>query len=390
MVRDAEAGTILAALREQEGAMAKLLARLALAESPTLDRESQKAPFAILAEELERIGFAVRSLPGQEVGDHLEAAPEGRDPQAPYQLLVGHMDTVWPRGTVEQMPVRVEGDRLSGPGVYDMKGGLVQMIFALNALRELGFEPPLRPVALVNSDEEVGSRESAAHIERLARAAARAFVLEPSFGPSGKLKTARKGVGRFTVRIEGRASHAGLQPEQGVSAILEASHQVQRLFALNDHDRGVTVNVGTIDGGMRANVIAPEVTAVVEARVPTAADAERVEQAIRGLEPIEEGITVAVEGGFGRPPLERTERNRALWEAAERAAGELGIEIEEAAVGGASDGNTTSLHTATLDGLGPVGDGAHAPHEYVVLSQMPERAALLAMLLMEPAPAGDA
>jgi glutamate carboxypeptidase len=212
----------------------------------------------------------------------------------------------------------------------------------------------------------------------------RAYVLEPSFGPGGKLKTARKGAGQFRLTIKGAASHAGLNPEKGVSAILEASHQIQRLFELNDPERGITVNVGTIDGGLRPNVVAPKVVAEIDVRAFRETDARSVEQAILALAPVQDGISLEVEGGFGRPPLEPTTRNRALWEAARAAAAQLNIPLEEATVGGASDGNITSTYTATLDGLGPVGEGAHAAHEYVSLSQMPERAALLALLIMMP------
>ena len=378
------APAILARLRECEQAMAGLLARLALAESPSLEPAAQRQAAEILSEELAALGFGVERLAGGSSGDHLLAERGGAD-GGPRQLLLGHLDTVWPVGTVDRMPVRVEGGRITGPGVYDMKGGLVQMLFALRVLRDLGLEPEARPVVFVNSDEEIGSPSSAERIGQLARSAVRAFVLEPSFGPFGKLKTARKGVGRFTLHIKGRASHAGLDPEQGVSAVLEASHQIQRLFELNDRERGVTVNVGTIDGGLRPNVVAPEVTAEVDARVLRDEDARLVEAAILALEPVGEGITIEIEGGFGRPPLERTPRNRELWEAAQDAAGALGIPLDEATVGGASDGNLTSRHTATLDGLGPVGEGAHAPDEYVSLSQMPERAALLALLVMLPA-----
>jgi glutamate carboxypeptidase len=383
-VQEASAKRILHRLREQEGAMAELLQRLALAESPSLAPRSHTRALEILTEELESLDFAVRRVPGSDAGDHLEAEPRRESGGGPRQLLLGHLDTVWPVGTLEGMPVKLERDRLSGPGVYDMKGGLVQMLFALRALAELGVEPSVRAVVFVNSDEEIGSPGSAEHISRLARTVVRAYVLEPSFGPAGKLKTARKGVGRFELRIKGEASHAGLSPEKGVSAILEASHQIQRLFELNDPDRGVTVNVGTIDGGLGPNVIAPEVVANVDARALREEDARRVEQAILALSPTQEGITIEVEGGFGRPPLEPTQRNRALWEAARRAASELEIPLEQATVGGASDGNITSAHTATLDGLGPVGEGAHASHEYVSVSQMPERAALLALLVMMP------
>jgi glutamate carboxypeptidase len=383
-VDEAHAKRILHRLREQEGAMAELLQRLALAESPSLEPPAQAGALAILTQELESLDFAVKRVPGGDVGDHLEAQPAHARATGPQQLLLGHLDTVWPVGTVERMPVKQDGERMSGPGVYDMKGGLVQMLFALHALAELGLEPSVRPIVFVNSDEEIGSPGSTEHIRRLARVVVRAYVLEPSFGPAGKLKTARKGAGRFRLRIKGEASHAGLSPEKGVSAILEASHQIQRLFELNDAERGVTVNVGTIDGGLRPNVIAPEVVADIDARALREEDARRVEQRILALAPVQDGITIEVEGGFGRPPLEPTERNRALWEAARGAAAKLDIPLEQATVGGASDGNITSAHTATLDGLGPVGEGAHAAHEYVSLSQMPERAALLALLVMTP------
>ena len=361
--------------------MVAALERLVSAESPSLDRASQCEPFAQLAEQLSELDFAVEPIPGREFGDHLLARERADDTSDSHQLLLGHMDTVWPRGTLAEMPVRAEQWRLHGPGAYDMKAGLVQMVFALRALREHDASPAVPVTVFVNSDEEIGSPESRPHIERLARGARRVFVLEPSFGPAGRLKTARKGVGDFAVTVTGIASHAGIDPQHGVSAILELSHQVQRLFALNDPDRGITVNVGTIDGGLRANVVAPEATAIVDVRVRRDEDAERVENAIRGLEPVEEGASLRVEGGFGRPPLERTARNRELWEAAQLAARELSIPLEEAEVGGASDGNITSRYAATLDGLGAVGDGAHAVHEHVIVDRMPERAALLARLL---------
>lgn len=374
---------LLGWLRERTEEMTELLARLARAESPSLDPGAQGEVASILQGELSQLGFSVERLPGGESGDHLLATAGSGD--GPTQLLLGHLDTVWPVGTLKEMPLRTRDGVLYGPGVFDMKGGLVQMLFCLRGMAELEIKPGCRPVVLINSDEEVGSRSSREHVERLAREAARALVLEPSFGPSGKLKTGRKGVGRYTVKVTGIASHAGLDPEGGVSAILEASHQVQRLFALNDLERGVTVNVGTIDGGLRPNVVAPEATAQVEARVVTADDAEHVDRQLRGLEPVSEGVTLEVTGGFGRPPLERTPRNRRLWELAGAAAAELEIELGEALVGGASDGNMTSAHTATLDGLGAVGDGAHADHEHVIIDRMPERAALLGLLLASPA-----
>lgn len=373
---------VLEWLRAQTSEMVALLEGLALAESPSLDRDAQREPFRILADELQDLAFEVERIPGRNVGDHLIARdPAAASANGEQQLLLGHMDTVWPRGTLATMPVRVEEGRLHGPGVYDMKAGLVQMLFALRALRQHEVETVSPLTVLINADEEIGSPESREHIERVAHKARRVFVLEPSFGPAGRLKTARKGTGGFVVTVRGLASHAGIEPGKGVSAILELSHQVQRLFALNDPERGVTVNVGTIDGGLRPNVVAPRAAAMVDVRVRTKEDGEQVEAAIRGLEPVHEGASIEVEGGFDRPPLERTARNRALWETARAAAKTLGIPLEEAAVGGASDGNFTSRYAATLDGLGGVGDGAHAAHEHVLVARLPERAALLAALV---------
>jgi glutamate carboxypeptidase len=381
---------ILAWLRARTGEISALLERLVAAESPSLCPRAHREAFEILAGELDGLGFEVERVAGTEVGDHLLARPRPREWAAaganadPPQLLVGHMDTVWPLGTIERMPVRIEDGRLHGPGAFDMKGGLAQMVFALRALREHDLAPGLAPTVFINSDEEIGSVESRIHVERLATDSARAFVLEPSFGPSGCLKTGRKGIGEFTISVTGVASHAGLDPRTGASAILELSHQVQRLFELNDLERGTTVNVGHIDGGLGPNVVAPAAKAVAEVRVASAAEAARVEEAIRELEPVEEATSLDVTGGFGRPPLVPTARNQALWDRARAAAGSLGIALQEAAVGGASDGNFTSKHTATLDGLGAVGDGAHAEHEHVLVDRLPERAALLAMLLREP------
>jgi glutamate carboxypeptidase len=370
-------------LREREQALVGFLERLALAESPSAEPASQDEVLRILSEALTGLGYATRRVPGRRSGGHLYARPECRR-RAAAQLLLGHCDTVWPLGTLAKMPVGVKDDVITGPGVYDMKGGLAQMVFALRALRDLGLNPPLTPVVFVNSDEEVGSRESTRHIRRLARVVERAFVMEPSLGPSGKLKTARKGVGRFSVVVEGEAAHAGLDPGGGASAILELSYLIQVLFALNDPVHGTTVNVGTIDGGLSPNVVAPESKALVDVRVPTKYDARRVEEAIQGLKPVTPGVTLRVEGGMGRPPMERTPRNRRLWEAARRLGKELGLDLDEGMAGGGSDGNTTSLFTATLDGLGAVGDGAHARHEFVYVDGMVERCALLALLLMEP------
>ena len=265
-----------------------------------------------------------------------------------------------------------------------MKGGLVQMLYALRALKELRLPPPADSVVVINSDEEIGSPDSTPLIRRLARRAVRAFILEPAFGRVGKLKTARKASGCFTITIKGRAAHAGVNPEEGASAILEMSHQIQRLFALNDAARGITVNVGTIDGGLRSNVVAAQVRATVDVRVRTRQDAAEVAAAIHSLRPVNPETTIQVEGGIEQLPMEPLARNQALWRLARDLGRLIGLDLDQAAVGGASDGNTTSQYAATLDGLGAVGDGAHAAHEQVHISQMVERSALLALLLLAP------
>jgi len=216
----------------------------------------------------------------------------------------------------------------------------------------------------------------------LARESARALVLEPAAGPDGALKTARKGTGDFEIVVHGRAAHAGLEPEKGINAIVGMAEIVRTLATLNDYPRGVSVSVGLISGGLRTNIIPPECRAVVDVRAVTVVDAERLEQAIRVLPAPLPGTTVTVSGGFDRAPLERTPRNAALWELARDVGAEMGLALTETAVGGGSDGNLTSPFTATLDGLGPVGDGAHARHEHVIISKMVERSALLAALLM--------
>jgi glutamate carboxypeptidase len=377
---------VLGYLREQRQVLVGFLERLALAESPSTEPGAQNEVLDILSEALIEIGYAVWRLPGCWSGGHIYARPEGR--RAPAQLLLGHCDTVWPLGTLDEIPVEVRDDVVKGPGVYDMKGGLAQMVFALRAMRDLGLRLTVTPIVFVNSDEEVGSKESTRHIRRLARAVERAFVMEPSLGPSGKLKTARKGVGRYEITVTGEAAHAGLDPEEGASAILELSYLIQALFAINDPARGTTVNVGTIDGGLGPNVIAPESSATVDVRVPTQEDALHVEETILGLKPVTPGVTLRVEGGLGRPPMERTSRNKRLWETARELGDELGLDLREGMAGGGSDGSTTSLFTATLDGLGAVGDGAHSTHEFVYTDRMVERCALLALLLMEPPCAG--
>ncbi len=372
----------LAAHRDQ---MLALLEALVRAESPTDVPEAQADVQAALTRLLEALGFRVQFLPGGgESGGHLYARPQARPRGRPVQLLVGHCDTVWPRGTLQEMPFEVEEEIVRGPGVFDMKGGLVQMLFALAALRGTSTEPSVVPVVFVNSDEERGSPTSQRHLTRLARCAHRAFVLEPALGLDGKIKTARKGAGRFTVRIEGKSAHAGLDPESGSSAILELSHVVQALHALNDPDAGVSVNVGTIDGGTRPNVVADAGMAEVDVRIETHEQARRVEDAIRGLQASTAGTSLHIEGGIGRPPMTPGPAARRLWAQAQQAAAQLDLHLDAGRSGGVSDGNLISQHTPTLDGLGPVGDGAHARHEFCYVDQMVERSALLALLLAQP------
>lgn len=384
----ARAQSILEYLAGQRDAMVEMLVSLASKESPSDVVASQAAVQSELCEALSELGFRVRHISGRETGGHLFAVPERRERGRPAQLLIGHSDTVWPLGTLESMPVVVENGTVRGPGTFDMKAGIVQGLFALRALRDLGHQPPATPIWFINSDEETGSPESKRYVRLIAKHVVRTFVLEPALGPDGHLKTARKGVGRFKVRIHGKAAHSGLDPTGGASAIHELMHVVQRLHALTDLERGVTVNVGVVRGGTRANVIAAGAEADVDVRIVSASDGEAIAKSIRGLEPLTPGTSIEIEGGIQTPPLERTARNRLLWRAAIEAGSRLGIDLGEDISGGGSDGNTTSQFTATLDGLGPRGDGAHARHEHVEIEGLVERAALLAELLMSPVESG--
>jgi glutamate carboxypeptidase len=381
---EAEVQSVLSYLTGQREGMVDLLRKLTLIESPSDDAAAIAPLLSTVTFELKECDMSVRHWRGRRSAGTLCAHRRKREKGSPLQLLVGHCDTVWPLGTLRKMPVRLESDTLWGPGVFDMKAGLVQMIYALRTVMQLGLRPPADPVAVVNSDEEIGSPDSTPLIRRLARCASRAFILEPAFSQDGKLKTGRKASGDFTIIVRGRAAHAGINPEEGASAILEMSYQIQKLFALNDAARGITVNVGTIDGGVRSTVVAPEVRADVDVRVRTQADALEVAAAIRGLKPINPDTTIEITGGIDQWPMEQNARNQSLWRQAQQLGRRLGLELQQAAVGGSSDGNTTSRYTATLDGLGAVGDGAHAEHEHAVVSRMVERCALLVLLLMAP------
>ena len=335
----------------------------------------------MLGDSLKALGFRVRQRSPSE-GPLVASAPRmgGR----PAQLVLGHTDTVWPAGTLARMPVGLDGSILRGPGVFDMKAGLTNLVIAFRALAELRLEPALAPIVFVNSDEESGSRGSERHLRRLARRASRAFVLEPALGPTGRLKTARRGIARYSVHIRGRSAHAGLDPERGASAVRELASIVDRLCSLADPTRGTFVNVGRVAGGTFANVVATEASADVDVRFEAVADGARLDGAIRALEPLVAGCHLEVSGGIDRPPMERTPRNQALWEVARDVGSVIGLALEDGLAGGGSDGSTTSQETATLDGLGAVGDGAHAEHEHVDVDRSLERCALLACLLLLP------
>lgn len=364
------------------------ISQLVLEESPSTDPQAQRGIRAILTETLSDLGLEVEHIPGQASGGHLLArsggTADGRAAADGPQLLVGHMDTVWPIGTLREMPVRVSDGRLSGPGAFDMKAGLAIGVFALRALRDLGLDAGVAPIFFINSDEEIGSPESEPLVRDLARGASRAFVLEPALGPGGRLKTRRKGIGQYRVEVAGRSSHAGLAPEEGASAILQLAHAIRRIDGLADPGTGTTMNVGVIEGGSRSNVVAAHASCEVDVRVWTAAEADRIREGMFGLEPAVPGTRITVTEVARRGPLERTPRNVALWERALRVADEIGLELEEGSAGGGSDGNLTSQYTATLDGLGAVGDGAHARHEFVWIDRAVERVALLAGLIAAP------
>jgi len=378
------AARILDYVNGQSSTLTDLTKKLVDAESPSSHPETHDNVRRVLRLALASVGYDSRESGVPDKPRHVFATPAGRPRGRPSQLLLGHFDTVWPVGTLRERPFVLNGNTIHGPGSFDMKGGLAQIVIALAAIRDLELETPVVPIVFVNADEEIGSHTSTRYIRWLAEHANRALVMEPALGDRGDIKTQRKGIGRFTIAVHGKAAHAGLDPEGGASAILELSHVIQALFALNDVERGITVNVGTVDGGIQPNVIAPHSKAVVDVRVPTGEAGEEIERVIHALEPQTPNVRLHIEGRIGRPSMESTPRNRKLWNLAKRAGAELGLNLHETRAGGGSDGNTTSQFTATLDGLGPVGDGAHAVHEHLLIDKTLERAALLTMLLIAP------
>jgi glutamate carboxypeptidase len=361
--------------------MVEVIRQMVEIESPSDKKEAVDRLGIFLAAKFEALGGRVQLHKTADFGDHLQVDFPGKRNGKPV-LLLGHTDTVYPAGSLATMPCRVENKRLWGPGVLDMKSGIGLMLAAIAGLKTWHGELP-RPVSLLLvSDEEIGSHSSRTITERLAKKSAAVLVLEPSYGAHGAVKTARKGVGEYTLKVTGKAAHSGLDFEKGQSAIVELAQQITAVSKLIDLKRGLTLNVGVVRGGTRVNVVPAEATATLDVRIARMKDAAGIDRKLRGLRPFNRKCKLEVSGGINRPPLERTAGVAALYAKAHAIAGHLGWRLEEAAVGGGSDGNfTASLGIPTLDGLGGMGDGAHAPHESIVIAQLPKRAALLAQLI---------
>ncbi len=364
-------------LREE---LVSLLRELTLRESPTTEKAAVDRLGEFVADRLRDLGARVERIPQETVGDHWIAT--WGDTESSSQILtLCHLDTVWPLGTLARMPIREENGRIYGPGVFDMKGGIAILLGALQGLQALAVRPPHRIRTLFTSDEETGSETSRSLIEEEARRSHLVLCLEPAL-PDGSLKTFRKGVGDFVVAAYGRSAHAGADPQRGVNAIEELAYQIMRLRGLADPRRGTTVTVGVIRGGTRPNVVPEYAEMVVDVRVATRAEMDRIEKAFRNLRPVLDGARLEVRGGFNRPPMERNALMVATFERARAIAAELGLTLTEGGTGGGSDANfTAALGIPTLDGLGAIGNGAHALDEHIYIDSLPQRAALVAALL---------
>ncbi len=362
--------------------MLATLRRFVIAESPSLEKAAADRCCGLIAEEWRKRGARVERVTQKHRGDHLRITYSQNKSRPAGQLLVlGHYDTVYSTGTLRKMPFRLSSGRAYGPGAFDMKAGIVQALFALQALQQNNVIRRKRVVFLWTSDEEIGSESSRKLLESEARRSDAVFVLEPSFGPRGLLKTARKGVGEAELIVHGRASHAGLAPEEGINAIHELAQQLARIEKWNDLRRGVTINAGTVEGGTRTNVIPECARAVLDLRALHVSDTRRLERRLHSLRPVHQGARIEVTGGFNRAPLER-KMSATLFARADSLAAQMGLSLGECTAGGGSDGNfTAAIGIPTLDGLGAVGDGAHSSHEHVLINTMPARAALLASLL---------
>jgi glutamate carboxypeptidase len=370
----------LSSITAELPALVATLRRYVECESPSCAPEAITALVALIAKDFAALSGRVRPHRLGGFGPALEIHFPGPR-RSPHLLLLGHTDTVYPLGTLQGMPWRERAGRLSGPGVFDMKGGIAQALFAIKALLAQG-PLPCSVTLLLVPDEELGSPASHTLTERIARKSSAVLVLEPAFGAKGACKTSRKGVARYTLRVHGRASHAGLDFERGASAIVEAAHQILAIRALCRPAQGLTLNPGLVSGGTRANVVADFAEIVADVRFTRAAQAVKIDDGFRKLRPHDSRCRLELLGGLERPCFERSKATAKLYRMAVQAAGRLGFQLDEASVGGASDGNlTASLGIPTLDGLGSVGDGAHASHEFVAVRELPRRAALLAELI---------
>ncbi|HEX4488935.1 MAG TPA: M20 family metallopeptidase [Terriglobales bacterium] len=374
--------TDLQPFEARRDAMVSTIQELVEIESPSDNKKAVDAIAELIAEKFEALGGKPNFHMAQDYGSHLQVDFEGASKSKPI-LLLGHYDTVYPLGTLATMSCRVADGRLWGPGALDMKSGIVLM---LEALRSYQGKLPHPVTVLLVSDEEVGSDSSRAITESLAKKSSAVLVCEPSYGLHGAVKTARKGVGEYTLKVVGKASHAGLDFEKGQSAILELSRQLLQISKLVDLKRGLTINPGIIAGGTRSNVVPAEAQAHIDLRIERLSDAAKIDRKLRALKPINKKCKLDLTGGLNRPPMERTPGVAQLYQSAVGIAKQLGFKLKEAAVGGGSDGNfTAALGIPTLDGLGGVGEGAHATHESIVISELPRRAALLAGLLQNAA-----
>jgi glutamate carboxypeptidase len=367
---------------ERREQLVQTIRQLVEIESPSDNKPAVDRLGSLLAGRFEGLGGHAKFHRVQGFGDHLQVDFAGKKSGKPIMLL-GHLDTVYPLGTLSSMPFRAADGRLFGPGSFDMKSGIAFMLHAIEALRAWHEDELPRPVTiLLVSDEEVGSESSRRITESLAPKSAAVLVLEPASGPKGAVKTARKGVGEYVLKVTGKAAHSGLDFEKGQSAIVELSRQILAVSKMVDLKKGLTLNVGTVRGGTRSNVIPAEASAVLDVRVVRGKDAAAINRQLRGLKPFNRKCKLEIKGGVNRPPMERGPGVAALYEKASAIAKELGWKLEEAAVGGGSDGNfTAGLGIPTLDGLGGVGEGAHATHESILISELPRRTALIAGLI---------
>ncbi|HKV29331.1 MAG TPA: M20 family metallopeptidase [Candidatus Acidoferrales bacterium] len=370
-------------LREREPEIVHLLGRMVGIESPSHEKVAVDRFGSMIASEWRRRGAGIRLLHQRNFGNHVRAEIWlGRGRPKGQLLVLGHLDTVYPTGTLAKTAFRVARGCAWGPGAFDMKGGHAIALFAVDALRALRVPMRKKIIFLWTSDEEIGSAASRSAIEKAARQSDAVFVLEPAFGGDGRLKTERKGVGEAELIVTGRSAHAGIDPQRGVNAVHELALQIVRLLKLNNPKRGITVQANVIAGGSVTNVVAERARASIDVRLMRASDARAVNRKLHALRPILPGARIEVRGGINRPPMERTPEAHALFLHAQELGRKMGISLAEASTGGGSDGNfTAALGIPTLDGLGAVGDGAHSPREHIVIRHLPERAALLAGLL---------